>query len=455
MSGDTSPKSSIVVASERALARTSSALAQRGLALVEYLASPEIVLTTNLCVITPDNVGELRVLRYIFALREVPHWTMGEPVPQVRFSPDGKQLAVASPRHGLVFDMEDPILDTDFDYRDSPDLCALFKPVPRSYIQTIAFAPGCRLLAVADNSGTVRVWDCERDDGCVSECSIAQDHFLLDMAFIDDETLVVALTHKRLQWWHVGDELGGWEQLRVLELAGSGDRAGGDTSSMTLSPDGEVVAACFEDDTVHLWRTRDGQRLTSLGPLGPDHEDLDFTASMTFSPDSQQFALRTKEGRVLVLNISESFREWRELTSAGNVRRLGPGDRSLGFVKCVAFSPGGPMLLMSGHGIMAWSPQDGQVLCVLDADFDLDLPESLAFSPDGRVLACSSTHITPITPLYAPDSESVARIRRAESASGAYSQDLWKWTVGVTLWGVPRQMTLPGLPRPVHDWCWL
>ena len=160
--------------------------------------------------------------------------------------------------------------------------------------------------------------------------------------------------------------------------------------SVTFSPDGQTVASGSKDKTIQLWEVSTGKRLQTL--TGHRHK----VQTVAFSPDGTLLASGSEDNTVKLWNIEP-----------GNVRETlkGHQDSLLTLnqkVFSVAFSPDGETLA-SGNwdkSIMLWEVRSGNVLHVIHGrttrfwglvkdkgDGHTDSVNSVAFSPDGRILA--------------------------------------------------------------------
>ncbi|UCC62505.1 MAG: WD40 repeat domain-containing protein, partial [Anaerolineae bacterium] len=147
--------------------------------------------------------------------------------------------------------------------------------------------------------------------------------------------------------------------------------------SLTFSPDGQWLAAGIGPD-VAVWDLNSGQVVATLeGYVSTAGTRYSSAASdLAFSPDRKLLA-------TVGLDREHSVQLW-DIASAQPVDRLqGP---TMG-VMSVAFSPDGRVLATDGpfHQVRLWDVVTGQSLATLDGH--TDLITGLAFSPDGTVLA--------------------------------------------------------------------
>ena len=162
---------------------------------------------------------------------------------QVRFSPDGKLLACATPNFTLFWKM--------------PGAAAWLRPIARAST-SLAFTPDGRTFAVGTDYGAVQLWEVESGkgpqnlsshDGVVRAISISPDG--ADLASAGEDGLI------RL------DLLATGHPLRTL----TGQLQ--DITSLSFAPDGKTIASGSKDGAVTLWRVADGRCLATMMTLPP------------------------------------------------------------------------------------------------------------------------------------------------------------------------------------------
>lgn len=159
---------------------------------------------------------------------------------------------------------------------------------------------------------------------------------------------------------------------------------------VVFSPDGKTLASCGADCTVKLWNVQDGVCIKTF--MGHEHEVF----AVAYSPDGQQLASASGDRTVKLWDVRD-----------GHCLNTLTGHTN--WVRSVAFSPNGKMLASSGadHTIRVWNvsrvgnQEDGAV-----GKWGEENPRSkiltghsgwvrsIAFSPDGEVLASASSDRT-------------------------------------------------------------
>jgi len=146
------------------------------------------------------------------------------------------------------------------------------------------------------------------------------------------------------------------------------------SNSIAYSPDGAKIATGNSDYSITLWDVASGSELRTLPSLGG------YIIRLAYSPDGKILAAASPEQPVKLWDAA-SGQELRTLSGANAVN----------FV----FSPDGSMLATTGGGdwiVRLWDVSSGQELRNMSGH--TDWVNGLAFSPDGRMLASTSSDTT-------------------------------------------------------------
>ncbi|MFJ8159417.1 TIR domain-containing protein [Streptomyces sp. NPDC096136] len=161
------------------------------------------------------------------------------------------------------------------------------------------------------------------------------------------------------------------------------DNAPLDHHALAFSADGVLLAALGHSGSVRLWRVREHAQPTAEGMIEPTGTAA---RSLAFSP----------HGRTLLVGDDRgSLTSW-NLDRPGRPRRMGTSDRHTGAVEGLAYHPDGTLAASAGEDglIRLWAVGDPARLVEVTSLSDgnsLPAAVSLAFSPDGRLLAGSGT----------------------------------------------------------------
>jgi WD40 repeat protein len=226
-----------------------------------------------------------------------------------------------------------------------------------SQVTALAFsADGC-LLASADSGLTVHVWDFAAKK-TLRQLKGPQGEIRC-LAFSADGNKLASSGDRMIHLW--GPQTG-------QVLAGSGPRPVAHTS-LAVSPNGKYLASNGGGAASRLWDVATGQPVFSLDDPGVVHE-------VAFSPD----------GTVLAGAAENHVRLWSTVTGKV-VRDLDGFDES---ATTLAFSPDASQLATAsstGLTVWIWRMSDGEPILLIPDALDGCTVESMAFHPQGRLLA--------------------------------------------------------------------
>jgi WD40 repeat protein len=138
--------------------------------------------------------------------------------------------------------------------------------------------------------------------------------------------------------------------------------------SVVFSPDGSLVASGSVDDTMRLWRTKEGTLLRTM--QGHPFPIL----SLAFSPNGALLASGSYDGLVRIWRVSDGRLVQTLEGHAGRILSLG-------------FSPSGNTLVSCSDDftVRLWRMLDGKLLRTIDEG--MATINDITFSPDGNLLA--------------------------------------------------------------------
>ena len=245
-----------------------------------------------------------------------------------------------------------------------------------SVATSLAFSPSGEILAIADGTGKINLWQILGSKGLTVEIGqpllTLKEHqaWIWSVSFSPvraafsegvGQTIASASEDRTVRLWNVSTG----ESLRILH------GHTGMVSSVTFSPDGQIVASGSADLTVRLWDVNTGQCLKIFS--GHNHQ----VRSVAFSPDGQTIASASDD---------QTIRLWQ--VSTGQVLRVLSGHTSP--VWAIAFHPDGKTLASGSHDqtVRLWDINTGQCLKTLQGHNSMVW--SVAFHPNGHILASGS-----------------------------------------------------------------
>jgi WD40 repeat protein len=257
-------------------------------------------------------------------------------------------------------------------------------------VYCLAFSPDGRLLATADSSGWVRLWNPATGQAVGSPMAAAtgKNDGVQGLAFSPDGKVLAtadAGSHNgTVQMWNPALGRPAGSPVIVSTFGG--------VNGFAFSPDGKLLATAGYDSnggssTVRLWNPATGQPAGSPPPAGT----FGSVNGLAFSPDGKRLAIADNSS-----NGSSTVRLWNPATgqAAGSPLPIG----SLGFgggVSGVAFSPDGKRLAIADNSsngsstVRLWNPATGQAAGSPLPIGAFGVVTGLAFSPDGKLLAAA------------------------------------------------------------------
>jgi len=248
-------------------------------------------------------------------------------------------------------------------------------------IQSLAFLPGGRLVALATGEKTCWVWDAEAG---LRELGGDPKNFLSLSLSSDGKTLAAGCHGTSAYLW----DLARRKPLRVL-------RGIPWQWAVALSPDGRIIATPWAGERIRLWQVSTGKPLHTYRSPGGQVNAL----ALAFSRDGEQLISGTGEGVVILwrvpgLKLARAVPAARiprkskleRTPSAGPIARLGRSSLLHAHgVDRVTFSPDGKTLATEiWQALRLWDVNTGQSRLTFKSY------SSFAFSPCSKTLAVGS-----------------------------------------------------------------
>jgi WD40 repeat protein len=272
------------------------------------------------------------------------------PIASLKFSPDGKLLAVGAYREVRLID---------------PATNKLLATLPghADYVRSIAFSPDGKMLAAGgglpQRGGEIKIWN-TRSHQLVKTMQGDKD-CIYSVAWSPDGKLIASGSYdKMVKLWDVASG----KEVRNLQ-----DHIDA-VFAVAFSPDGKRLASASQDRTVKIWDVASGKRLYTLGDAS------DGLTSLEYSPSGDRIAAAGYDKTIYV---------W----------RLGDSDSSLiqsliadeGSILALVWAPDGKTIVTSSSdGSIRF--RDADTLNPLRViDHQPDWVQALSISPDGSRLA--------------------------------------------------------------------
>lgn len=280
---------------------------------------------------------------------------IGGPALSVALSPDGKWIAFAG---GGDWGVRVNDLESGREVR--------LMTGHKGFVTSLAFSPDGRRVASGSSDHSVRIWDLATGEAIHVLTGHPAEVFR-KVAFSPDGRLLVSASgdaYGRTTVWDVSTG------TRIRSLATDKQR----TRSISISPDGRLLASGGTDGDLKLWDLATGERVRSIaGHAGA-------VLGVAFSPDGKTLASGGSDNSLRIWDVSSGASVANGNTTAG--------------VFSVAFSPDGHWLataaIVSGPegGISVWDVKSATKVRKLSGQ--LQSLTCATFSPDGRSLATSS-----------------------------------------------------------------
>jgi WD40 repeat protein/uncharacterized caspase-like protein len=312
-------------------------------------------------------------------------------VNNIRFSPNGKTIATASPDGAISLWNTDGTLLTTLKGHTAPVLSLNFSPDGQTLISgsadmsirlwniegidknvipatSASFSPDGKIIAVTGKDGSLQLG--ERDENNTIKLLAKLNKSNLPksvVSFSPDGKILATDEDKTIQLWNVGE--------RTLKQTLTGHQ--GRVTSITFSPDGNILASGDENNIIRLWDAADGSFKQAL----TGHKGR--ITSIIFSADGKLLASSSDDGMVMLWQIDNN--------SGKAIATLPQQDAA---INALSFNGDGQILATANadNTIKLWQVKDGSLIKTLARH--LDKVTSLSISPDGKILVSGSADKT-------------------------------------------------------------
>jgi len=284
------------------------------------------------------------------------------PVWSVAFSPDGKTLASGTDDNTIVL------------WGVSTGLNAgvvTYTPIGQPLtghtypVSSVAFSPDGKTLASGSYDTTIILWDVSTGKP-IGQPLTGHTNSISSVAFSPDgKTLASGSADDTIILWDVstGKPIG-------QPLTGHTS----DINSVAFNPDGKMLASGSDDNTIILWDVSSG---APIGQPFTGHTDVIYTVA--FSPDGKTLASGSEDATIILWDVSTGKPIGQPLTGHTDV------------VYSVAFNPDGKTLVSGSDDttIILWDVSLGKPIGQ-PLTGHTNAVVSVAFSPDSKTLASGS-----------------------------------------------------------------
>ena len=268
----------------------------------------------------------------------------------IRYSPDGKLLAIASGIGVWLYDVA-----------TRREIALLTEHT--SVVDRLAFSPDGRTFASGSKDGTILLWGYRSANGSASvQTKLTVDREWLsglNLAFSPDGKTLASGTGYAIQFW---DIVTGEQKAAIPSFS----------KFLSFSPDGATLIVCADrEGTINLWNPITGKEKKMIPG------DIDHVVSVALSPNGKTIAIGSSDGRIYLRDLDTIENK---ITLSGHKWQ----------VKSLAFSPDGETLVSGSidQTVRLWDVNTGEQKKTLTGH--TNWVRSIAFSPDGKTIASSS-----------------------------------------------------------------
>lgn len=274
----------------------------------------------------------------------------------VAFTPDGNTVATSSYDLGCVVHLWNPLTGR---------LTGTLNASDTSVGTGLAIDPSGHQLALSDYSGDICLFDLNTGKLTTTLSPGGQSH-MSAVAFSPSGGVLAGAYDDSAYLWNPATG----KLTATFHEAGSKS-----VSTVAFSPDGRILAAGTEAGSVYLWNTATGALTATLHD--PASQGV---SNVTFNESGTSLAVADDNGSTYL---------WNAASDTLSATLKDPPSQNQGGVEAVAFSPDGGVLAAAAlQSVYIWNTATGALIATLnDPSRFGPTPVSVAFSPDGKILA--------------------------------------------------------------------
>lgn len=278
-----------------------------------------------------------------------PEVPVSSPVASLKFSPDGRVLAVGGYRDIRIIEAA-----------SGSELASLSGHT--DYVRSIAFSPDGKRIAAAGGApqlfGEIRIWDVQSHQ--LLKTMQGHKDCIYSIAWSPDGKLIASGSYDRMVKL--------WDPDTGKEVRNLQDHIDA-VFAVAFSPDGKRVASASQDRTVKIWDVASGKRLYTLSDAS------DGLTSVAFSPSGNEVAATGYDKTIYI---------WQLAADDGHLSQSLIADQDS--LLALLWSPDGKTIVTaSTDGTIRFRDTRLDLMGVIDQQ--PDWVQALAISPDGKWLA--------------------------------------------------------------------